>query len=104
MTGPLDRYYNILEGSAKARYLLCKETHVAARLEADDESLWKVHASAPPAAPSTKEAHRGVSLLDVKQELARRMLDRCFLCERRCGAQRSRGGKGNCGCIEPRGG
>ena len=46
-----------------------------------------------PGKPEEGEA----SLLDVKRELARRMLTSCHLCERRCGADRTGGKKGWCG-------
>lgn len=39
----------------------------------------------------------GNSLLDLKVELAGRMLNRCACCERRCGVNRNEGEKGYCG-------
>jgi len=44
-----------------------------------------------------EEAVAGASLLDVKLELARRVLAECAFCERRCGADRASGEKGYCG-------
>jgi len=38
-------------------------------------------------------------LLDVKVELARRMLESCVCCERRCGADRTEGKTGFCGAT-----
>lgn len=56
----------------------------------DTEELWLVHDSPP--------SHRtGPSLLDLKIELAERMLHSCALCERRCGADRAGGETGFCG-------
>jgi len=56
------------------------------------EDLWaahdSVHALRTPAGPT---------LLDVKAEIARRLLSECCLCERRCGANRLNGEVGFCG-------
>lgn len=93
----LRRYYEILDGDAKARYLLTKETHVAFRKEASEEELWKAHEERPaPGAGPTG------SLLDLKIELGKRMLSRCRLCERRCEVDRRAGRRGHCGVLEPR--
>ncbi len=43
-----------------------------------------------------------MTLLDLKIELARRILTDCVLCERRCGANRLAGERGHCGVLEPR--
>ena len=48
-------------------------------------------------APGGAASPDGPSLLDVKIELARRMLTSCICCERRCGADRSVGKTGFCG-------
>jgi putative pyruvate formate lyase activating enzyme len=47
--------------------------------------------------PGKGELSAGPGLLEVKVELARRMLSECVCCERRCGADRSAGGTGFCG-------
>ncbi len=56
----LPRYYKILDGKAKARFLVTK-------------------------------------FLDEKIKQARKILERCELCERRCGVNRKKGEKGFCG-------
>lgn len=48
-------------------------------------------------APTQGAPPVGPSLLDVKVELAGRMLSECVCCERRCGADRSAGKTGFCG-------
>jgi len=102
-------YYAVMRNKAPAKF------HIAARVEApadyasmDGAELWKVHEELgrafdeewlrqkerPDASVVERRLPRA-SLLDVKIELARRQLRRCNLCERRCGADRSRG-KGAC--------
>ena len=67
-----------------------------------DDELWCLHNDAI-AAQSNAVARRSrakraqVSLLDVKIELAHRMLSSCRLCERHCGVDRTRGQTGFCG-------
>jgi len=60
----------------------------------DEQTLRRLHNERPEPAGSNAET---VSLLDVKIELARRMLSGCRLCERRCGADRTAGETGFCG-------
>jgi len=93
----LSRYYSILDGDERARYLLSKEIMVDADLASDENSLWKVHYET-----ATRKVGGETSLLDVKTELGRRMLLSCRLCERRCLANRSKGGKGHCGVLGSR--
>lgn len=60
----------------------------------DEPALWRIHDEWP------NESSAGgdqVSLLDLKAELARRMLSHCGLCERKCGADRTGGQRGFCG-------
>ena len=95
----LSNYYRILDGEDTAKYLRTKEHTVAVDLTENEHELWSVHDSAILRGTQTVE---GISFLDLKMVLAHRMLDRCSLCERRCGAKRSAGEKGHCGVIEPR--
>ncbi|OYT54011.1 MAG: radical SAM protein [Candidatus Altiarchaeales archaeon ex4484_2] len=62
---PLERYYSILSGKEKARYLLC---------------------------PSLGE----------KIKAAKRILEKCIFCERRCGVNRIKGEMGYCRVLEAR--
>jgi len=95
----LSNYYRILDGEETAKYLRTKEHIVAVDLSDNEHELWSLHDSALLREAQTVE---GMSFLDLKMELAHRMLDRCNLCERRCGVKRSAGEKGHCGVIEPR--
>ncbi len=60
---PLERYYSILSGKEKARYLLC-------------------------------------SSLGEKIKAAKRILEKCVFCERRCKVNRIKGVRGYCGVLE----
>lgn len=95
----LSNYYRILDGEDAAKYLRTKEHIVAVDLTDNEHELWSLHDTALLRQAQTVE---GISFLDLKTELAHRMLDGCNLCERRCGAKRSAGEKGHCGVIEPR--
>lgn len=95
----LAKYYSILEGSERANYLLAKQMLTDERLDRDNRHLWELHDSAKDA----KSWWRGsTSLLDIKTELADRMLRNCNLCERRCGANRRDGERGHCGVLDSR--
>ena len=93
---PLSRYWKVLKGEASARYLTCKRTRIEVDLSSDTATLWKIHASQHPNADS----EGNVSLLDLKAEIARRVLEDCTLCERNCGANRLAGSEGHCGVLE----
>ena len=93
---PLSRYWKVLKGEASARYLICKHTRIEVDLSSDIATLWKIHASQHPNADS----EGNVSLLDLKAEIARRVLEDCALCERNCGANRLAGSEGHCGVLE----
>lgn len=95
----LTHYYAILRGDEKAKYLRTKAIMVDLDLGKDGPELWRTH----DALLGANEPHGGgVSLLDLKVELGRRMLQRCALCERRCLVNRSEGESGHCGVLEPR--
>lgn len=98
-SSPLRRYYSILDGKDKARYLISKNIAAGVGLDAKDEALWSAHDA------SISGIGRGETdamLLDLKAELARRTLRSCDLCERRCGVDRIAGEKGHCGVLEAR--
>ncbi len=63
--------------------------------EDSDAQLWAAHDAATSQAASRKAGE--ASLLDIKIELATRMLRRCQLCGLRCGVDRLRGERGRCG-------
>ena len=97
-SGALDRYYSILRGEARARYLSTKGVKVAVDLSAPTENLWESHANALTGRPEDG----AVDMLDLKTELARRLHSECEICERRCRTKRSEGEPGHCGVLEAR--
>lgn len=108
----LRRYFAVMGGKLPARFLVCKHVGVRGELSASDEELWGAHER------GLKEFRRllakidggkikledlkkpEVSLLDLKIELARRILKSCHFCERRCGVDRTAGEAGFCGVGE----
>jgi putative pyruvate formate lyase activating enzyme len=98
-SGPLRRYWRVLDGSARARYLESKNTVVRTGIDSDTEELLEAHDEAL-RGESVKPG--GASLLELKVELARRVLCNCILCERMCGANRASGQPGHCGVLDPR--
>jgi putative pyruvate formate lyase activating enzyme len=100
MDRALTHYYSILAGDERAKYLRTKGRMVDTDLSQDDEALKTLHESA---LKSSSDAGKGgASLLDLKAELAHRMLKSCNLCERACGVDRSAGEKGHCGVLDAR--
>ncbi len=98
----LANYYSILNGDRRAKYLDAKSVPIAIDLDVRDESLWKAHGDAL-ARPGRLESGRpAVSLLDLKSELAHRILKKCSLCERKCGVDRTSGETGHCGVLNAR--
>jgi putative pyruvate formate lyase activating enzyme len=100
----LPGYYSILDGKRSARYLDCKKILISADLKAETGSLWRIHNQVVGSTLKFESvpAEKAVSLLDLKTELARRMLAGCAMCERKCGADRSLGKKGACGVLGPK--
>lgn len=94
----LARYYSILEGRSRPNYLVAKQIRVDVGLSSPTEALWAAHDGAGP----DDETREGVTLLQLKAEIARRMLSACVMCERRCGADRASGQEGHCGVLESR--
>ncbi len=114
----LPRYGTILEGGRTPQFVHSRLWEVEFDPMAPSEELWALHArevsglrgsgelDAPPdrddpfGLRSLPEGARG--LLDLKLELARRLMSPCELCERRCRADRAEGRAGTCGVLGPR--
>jgi len=93
----LETYYAIIDGDRQANYLSTKRHLLKVDLGSAEADLWKVH-DAELIRPDNRPAGgTGRSFLDLKAELASRMLKGCRLCERRCGVDRTSGEKGHCG-------
>ena len=95
----LARYYSILDGEETARYLQAKRTPVEVDLGASLDYLWETHDANKAQASSSPG---DLNLIDLKAEIARRMLADCAFCERRCGVNRLAGEEGHCGVLEAR--
>lgn len=102
----LKRYFEIEAGERPAANWLsrCVEAGVSDVGEASTEALLESNERGIElvrtmlATPSGEiAACAKPNLLDVKVELAERMLESCVCCERRCGADRSADSKGFCG-------
>lgn len=86
------------EATATARYLATKRIPVElsrAVSACSDEELWTAHRASRDAEPSAAECE--TSRLDVKIELATRLLRACRLCPWDCGVDRLAGQVGFCG-------
>ena len=103
----LERYFSVQEKKRFAVHWVTRslECGVEDLLSATEEELAEANRgmarearvlASRPADPLVAPA-RGNSLLDLKIELAGRMLTHCAYCERRCGADRTGGEKGYCG-------
>lgn len=108
----LARYFAVMKGKLPARFLVCKRVKVKVDLSASEEELWRAHKR------GLKEFRKLLAdiddgktkfenlqqaeptLLDLKVELARRILKSCHFCERRCGVDRTAGERGVCGVGE----
>jgi putative pyruvate formate lyase activating enzyme len=103
MTDPLVNYREILEGKSKASYLLLRSHGVKYAATSPIEELWDIHRREMDRfRRGEQDGSHVTNLLDLKEEIAKRILHSCQLCERRCLADRTAGKRGHCGVIEPR--
>ena len=103
----LSRYRGIIDDRKWAKYLLVKDISCQVPLDGSTDSLWKEHArlheeftkyvaTVDSGSERTRIDQGERSFLDLKNELAQRILRECYLCERRCGVDRSVDEKGWC--------
>ena len=93
---PLLEYYSILRGHRLPGFLRCADVGVDVDLEAPEEALWREHEEGMKKLRASEYSQGPVSLLQLKAELARRLLSPCRLCERRCKVDRRAGETGFC--------
>ena len=92
-----------LPGFVRPRFLALREVRTevsqSALAERPLPTLWAAHDQALAAwrTGAGGLAGEGASLLDLKTAIARRLLDACVLCARRCGVDRASGQTGLCG-------
>jgi len=104
----LERYWSVVRGEASARHRLLRSVPAGVDLDADDLELWEAHGKGLGefrrilAAGENPPIFQGANLLDLKIELATRMMRSCEICEKRCGANRLAGELGYCRCAEAR--
>jgi putative pyruvate formate lyase activating enzyme len=92
----MKRYYTVLQGEP-ARHVILKSIAVEIGIMSmDDDTLWKLHDAlmaqyrklVKGGGPLPGRHDTAPTLLDVKIELASRMMAGCHFCERRCGVNR----------------
>jgi len=104
----LSRYRSIIGKELSAKYLLAKHVEYEGNLSRPSEDLWKDHNEmSVKFREFVREMDHGnvepaqshlpqTTFLDLKVELANRILEDCHFCERKCGADRTREEKGWC--------
>jgi putative pyruvate formate lyase activating enzyme len=105
----LRRYFAVLQDKTPAKFMLAKK--LPAEFDGSDslEKLWTEHAEVTAAFRDferevdegrniSKIASPAKSYLDLKIEIASRILQNCRFCTRQCGANRLNSGLGYCGC------
>lgn len=110
MKNALSRYFKIIEGKTKAKFLIAKKIPVDFNKNESEKALWKKHSKAIKCFYSLQrnlgfgkikfenlKETKKKGLLDLKIEIAKRITSPCELCERKCGAERSKDKKGACG-------
>jgi putative pyruvate formate lyase activating enzyme len=104
----LSRYRAIIDQERLAKYLLAEHVQYDGDLSRTTKELWKDHSdlsdrfrdyvrAVDRGNIESPQATRPTStFLDLKVELAHRILEDCHFCERRCGVDRTRKEKGWC--------
>lgn len=100
----LEDYCAILSGKKPARHWWARRIPSGlSSLKLDEEALWEAHSRAMEefrnawTRGNNPSEPPGISLLDLKVELAKRLLGSCRMCERRCAVNRLEGERGYCG-------
>jgi putative pyruvate formate lyase activating enzyme len=96
----LGRYVEVSLSKRPAKFNAVRGAEVEVDLGDETDFLWREHDDAVAALDFENPGEKvpRTSLMDLKIELARRMLTGCHFCERRCGADRTAGETGFCGC------
>jgi putative pyruvate formate lyase activating enzyme len=104
----LPRYVGIVEGRRLAKFLIARSIPVEFDPDASTMELWRIHEGAlreyqecermADEGETPGDVGSGSSLLDLKIEIARRIMESCHFCVRRCGVDRLSGHRGYCRC------
>jgi putative pyruvate formate lyase activating enzyme len=102
----LDWYYNVMKGYKPAKFLICKYIEANINLEDSNKRLWLEHDELSKLFDIYYERIKGgekielavkhPNFLDLKAELANRMLKECNMCEWNYKVDRSKGKVGVC--------
>ncbi len=105
----LDRYFSVVRSELPPKFQICKKVPVETELSSSEDELWEEHeTSLDELKDLSKKLDEGelnlseiesvkTSLLDLKLELAERILESCHFCERHCEVDRKKGERGACG-------
>ncbi|QEE14620.1 radical SAM protein [Promethearchaeum syntrophicum] len=104
----LNHYYQLLHNSTLAYYLRCKAIPAAFNHSQDVNELWDIHSRLKQKfeenkmliPPTIFEKCEGNSFLDLKIELAQRLLKSCEFCENLCNVDRTANQHGFCGVYD----
>jgi putative pyruvate formate lyase activating enzyme len=106
----LARYFAVMQNEKPAKFLIAKKLSADFSESAPLEELWQIHARLT---RQFRELEREIdakkkdlddmpkprkSYMDLKITIARRMLEKCHFCVRRCGVNRLKGELGFCKC------
>ncbi len=106
----LSRYFAVMDDEKPAKFMIAKRLPVDFDEEASIEDLWRIHAESTERFYHLQwEIDNGLrsledmakperSYLDLKIEIASRILKRCCFCMRRCRVNRQEGELGYCRC------
>ncbi len=104
----LSWYYMVMKDEMPAKFMICKKIEVNYDKNSDLKKLWKIHEET---AKTFEELFKAVkerrinfdrlpdaspNFLDLKVEIAYKMLESCEFCERRCNVNRLKGEVGVC--------
>ncbi len=106
----LNWYYKVLKKEVIAKYLIAKTVYLKESLnlkELSEKELWKIHSelrneflekwNKVKNGQKIEKQENKLNFIDLKIELAYRLLSPCKLCENKCLANRLKGEKGFCG-------
>ena len=108
--GSLARYFAVMQNDRSAKFLIAKKLPAPFNPESTTEELWKRHdyllkdyfrleAALDSRVKIIDElAAPSHSFLDLKIEIAKRILESCHFCSRRCNINRKEGELGYCRC------
>ncbi len=97
------RYFKVMQNEAPAKFIIAKKLSASFNQDSSFDQLWNHHGTLTKEFMSLQkqvdEGHKNLSdlatpeqsYLDLKAEIARRIMEKCHLCTRRCGFNRRAG-------------